>query len=261
MTDRIDAIAREIIRQHEAGEGFRNLAGDLAPRDMEEAYAAQFRLHEIHAAGGRGPLGGRKIALASKALQELCGLDQPIAGGVFAREILASPAEIRLADHHGLGFEFELAVRLGADIGPGDGPFDARSIRERVATIHPAFEMIIDRGADYSALSGLTMAADNAWCGGVVLGPAIPGWRDMDVEGLTGALIWNGEQAGEARVGDADPFGSLAWVAGVATGAGGALRAGDIVITGSVIRTRAPKAGDHVIYRIGDGHEVEVRVG
>ncbi|MEO1613525.1 MAG: hypothetical protein AAFU55_14405, partial [Pseudomonadota bacterium] len=61
---RTDVIAREIIRQHQAGERYRNFSGDLAPRDIDEAYAAQFRLHEIHAAEGRGPLAGRKIALA-----------------------------------------------------------------------------------------------------------------------------------------------------------------------------------------------------
>lgn len=259
-TDRADAIAAEIMRQHRAGETYRNLSGDLAPRDMEEAYAAQFRLHQMHARDGRGPLGGRKIALASKVQQALCGIDHPLAGGLFAREILPSPAAIRLADFHGLGLEFELAAKLGADIGPGDGPFDAAAIRDRVASIHPALEIIIDRGADYSDLSGLSMAADNAWSGGAVIGPAIPGWRDQDVDELTGALFWNEEPAGTARIGDADPFGSLAWVAGVVTGAGGSLKAGDIVITGSVIRTRAPAAGDRVVYRIGDGHEAALSI-
>ncbi len=86
MTDRLDTIAREIIRQHEAGESFTNLSGDLAPRDIKEAYAAQFRLHEIHAAEGRGPLAGRKIALASAVQQELCGVDHPLAGGCWGAE-------------------------------------------------------------------------------------------------------------------------------------------------------------------------------
>ncbi|QIE55727.1 hypothetical protein G5B40_09865 [Pikeienuella piscinae] len=259
-TDRTDAIAREIIRQHEAGEPFRNLEGDLAPRDMAEAYAAQFRLQEIHAETGRGALGGRKIALASKVQQALCGVDHPLAGGIFASEIHDSPATLDLAAYHGLGLEFELAVKLGADITPDDGPLDAAAARGRVASIHPAFEMIIDRGADYSALNGLTMAADNAWCAGIVLGPAIEGWRELDVDELSGALFWNDEPPATARVGDADPFGSLAWVASVLTGAGRALKAGEVIITGSVIRTRAPQAGDHVRYRIGETAEVELRI-
>ncbi|MEM8752801.1 MAG: hypothetical protein AAGF90_07485, partial [Pseudomonadota bacterium] len=241
MSDRADAIAREIMRQHEAGERYRDLPAPLGPRDMEEAYAAQFRLHELHEAGGRGPLGGRKIALASAVQQRLCGVDHPIAGGIFAAEIVESPATIRLADHHGLGLEFELAVTLGEDVAPDDGPLDAAGARAKAAAIRPAFELIIDRGADYGDLDARTMAADNAWCAGVVLGPEIEGWRDMDVEGTPVALLWNDEPAVAAKVGDADPFGSLAWVANVLTSAGRTIRAGEVVITGSVIKTRAPK--------------------
>ncbi|MEX2519792.1 MAG: hypothetical protein WD969_10725 [Paracoccaceae bacterium] len=261
MNDRIDAIAREIIRQHQTGETFSIFEAPMAPRDMDEAYAAQFHLHRLHAAEGRGPLGGRKIALASKVQQELCGVDHPIAGGIFAREIHQSPAKLKLADYHGLGLEFELAAVLAADIGPGDGPFDKTTIREKVASVHPAFEMIIDRGADYAKLNGLTMAADNAWCAGIVLGPAIGDWRALDVDALPVSLRWNDEPEQTALAGAADPFGSLAWVAGVLTGAGQVLKAGEVVITGSVIRTRAPEIGDHVRYRIGDTAEVEVTIG
>lgn len=258
-----DAIAREIMRQHAAGEIYRNLSGDLEPATMADAYAAQFRLHELHAAagaGGRGPLGGRKIALASAVQQALCGVDHPIAGGIFAKEIHESPAEIALADHHGLGMEFELATVLAEDVGPGDGPFDAASIRGKVARIHPAFEMIIDRGADYGALDARTMAADNAWCAGIVLGPAIEGWEAMDVDALPVSLHWNDEPPTTARAGDADPFGSLAWVAGVLTGAGQTLKAGEVVITGSVIKTRAPSRGDRLRYRVGETAEVAATI-
>lgn len=260
MTDRLDVIAREIIRQHQAGERYANLTGDPAPRDIGEAYAAQFRLHEIHAKEGRGPLGGRKIALASAVQQQLCGVDHPIAGGIFANEMFESPATLRLADYHGLGLEFELAVILGEDLAPGDGPFDAAAVRARTTAIRPAFEMIIDRGADYSDLNALTMAADNAWCAGIVLGPEIAGWRDMDVDAIPVSLHWNDEAPATAKVGDADPFGSLAWVANVLTGAGQVVKAGEVVITGSVIKTRAPEVGDKVRYDVGGLGSVELSV-
>ena len=52
---------------------------------MDEAYLAQKLFHEQ---SGRSELGGHKIALASKVQQELCGIDHPIAGGIFKNEIL-----------------------------------------------------------------------------------------------------------------------------------------------------------------------------
>ena len=129
--DKIERIARAIKTAHEAGDTFANLEGDLAPDDAAEAYAAQDRLHELHAEGGRGGLGGRKIALASKVQQELCGIDHPIAGGIFADEIMTSPARVVRADYHGLGVEFELAVKLSRDLTASDGLFDAGTIRRR----------------------------------------------------------------------------------------------------------------------------------
>ena len=248
MIDKTGKIAQAIMAAHAAGEPFGNLDGDLAPEDLAQAYAAQARLHELHAEGGRGILGGRKIALASKVQQELCGVDHPIAGGIFANEIVASPAAIEMSQYHGLGVEFELAFKLDSDLTSRNGPYGKETICECIASVHPAFELIIDRKADYSNLDVLTMIADNAWSAGVVLGPEVLGWREQDLDNLTGVLHWNDDPPVEARTGDADPLGSLVWVVNLVTGMEGSLRAGEIVITGSVIKTRYPTAGDRMRY-------------
>ncbi len=260
MADKVDRIARAIFAVHEAGERFANLSGDLAPADIAEAYAAQDRLHRLHAEHGRGRLGGRKIALASKVQQELCGIDHPIAGGIFADEIMASPATVARADYHGLGIEFELAFKIGKGLTAADGPFDAASVRGAIASVHPAFELIDDRKADYADLDALTMAADNAWCAGVVLGPATSDWQGLDLYELPVSLHWNDDAPVHARTGDADPLGSLAWVTNEVTGRGGMLHAGDIVITGSVIKTRYPGAGEHFRYEIDGLGAVELTI-
>ena len=259
MTDRTDATARELKRQHEAGETYRTLEGALKPVDIDEAYAAQFRLHQLHLENGRGPLAGRKIALASKVQQELCGVNHPIAGGVFKRDIHQSPATLRMADFNGPGLEFEMAAVLSEGVSPGEGPFDAQSIRAKVKSLHPAFEMIIDRHADYSKIEATTMVADNCWCAGVILGPEIENWRDLDLDDLPCELLWNDEPPVHARSGDAGPLDKLAWIATELARRGQSLNPGDVVITGSVIRTRAPKAGDHVRYRIA-GYETSVKM-
>jgi len=258
--DKSEEIARAIKTAHVAGETFQNLTAGLAPANVAAAYEAQFALHRLHETDGRGPLGGRKIALASKVQQELCGINHPIAGGIFAREIMASPAEVKLSDYYGLGVEFEMAVKLDADLTAANAPFDKQNIRDKVASVHAAFELIIDRGADYGALDALTMIADNAWCGGVVLGPEISGWRDLDLDALPVALHWNDDPPVEAMTGLADPLGSLAWVCNLVTERGGTLRAGDIVITGSVIKTRYPKAGDRMRYDIAGFSDVSLSI-
>lgn len=260
MTDKIDRIARFIRAAHEAGDGFANLEGDVAPDDVAQAYAAQDRLHALHAANGRGRLGGRKIALASKVQQELCGIDHPIAGGIYADEIVTSPAKVARDAYHGLGIEFELAVKFGEDVTAAGGPYDADTIRKTIASVHPAFELIIDREADYARLDALTMIADNAWCAGVVLGPEIPGWRDLDLNELPVKLYWNEDAPIEAKTGAADPLATLAWVANLVTSMGNIMRAGEIVITGSVIKTRYPGAGEHFRYEIAGLADVSLEI-
>lgn len=252
-----DEIAHEIIAQHRSGRRFHALTGALVPRDIDEAYEAQSALHALHAKGERGALGGRKIALASAVQQQLCGIDHPIAGGIFKSEILESPADIVRADYHGLGIEFELAVEIGRDItAPGH---DRDSIRGHIAAIRPAFELIIDRGADYSTLDARTMIADNAWCAGVILGDPIADWHGRDIDALACVLDWTGEDQATAVTGDADPLGSLAWVANLVTGQGQRIRAGEIIITGSVIKTRYPKSATTARYAIA-GEAVELRI-
>ena len=260
MTDRIDRIAQAIKTAHETAEPFRNLDGDLAPTDIPEAYAAQFRLHDLHVKNGRGALGGRKIALASKVQQELCGIDHPIAGAIFANEIMASPVAINLADYHGLGVEFELAIMLADDLTGALAPFSKDTISRHIASVHPAYELIIDRNADYNILNALTMIADNAWCAGVILGPEIPDWRALDLDELPVTLHWNDEAPVPAKTGLADPLGSLAWVASLITGMGGTIHAGDIVITGSVIKTRYPEPGDRMRYDIDGRADVVLTI-
>jgi 2-keto-4-pentenoate hydratase len=56
------------------------------------------------------------------------------------------------------------------------------------------------------------------------------------------------------------PFEGLAWLANLLASRGRAMTAGEIVITGSALRTRFPKAGDEVAYRIAGLGEANVRI-
>lgn len=242
------AIARRLADDWRDRAPYATLTGDLAPVDIADAYAAQSALQALLAAS-RGPRAGRKIALSSKAMQEMCGVDQPIAGAFFTSDVLASPARVALSTFRHLGLEFELALTLKADAPARAAPYDAASARALVASARPAFELIEDKGADYAALDPLTLIADNAWCGGVVLGDEIEGWAALDLADLPAELDEGGVVTA-ANTGLADPLGSLAWVLNNAVDRGDPVRAGEVVITGSVLRTRFPAAGQEFTYRI-----------
>lgn len=259
-SDRVAEIAAHLYAQHVRKEPYKGFEGTHAPADLAEAYAVQFALQDLFVAGGRGSLAGHKIALTSKPMQAFCGVDHPIAGGLFSEDIRHSPCDIRLTDFQRLGIEFELAFEIGDAARSASPPFDPRSVREIVVGCRPSFELIEDRGADYGKLTATGLAADNAWSGGVVLGPSLENWRTLDLDDLPVTLFYNDETPQHANTGAADPLGSLAWVGNHLSGYGRRLEPGHIVITGSTMATRFPKPGDRIRYGIDGLAEVAVKV-
>jgi 2-keto-4-pentenoate hydratase len=259
---RVARIARHIFEGHERRRRFERLRGELAPATMAEAYDVQDEVHRLFRAAGWGEPAGHKIALTSKPIQELCGVDQPAGGAIFARTVHPSPATVRLADFMHLGLEFELGVRLGADLPATGAPYTRDAVAERVAACMPAFELIEDRGADYGDLDAVSILTDKCWCGGVVLGPEVADWLRLDLTRAPVELVWNGEAIDQGVTGAAmgHPFEGLAWLANLLAGRGRGMKAGEIVITGSALRTRFPEAGDEVTYRIAGLGEATVRV-
>jgi 2-oxo-3-hexenedioate decarboxylase/2-keto-4-pentenoate hydratase len=178
---------------------------------------------------------GLKIATTTKVMQQLMGIDHPCMGTIFASRVHASPARIAKADYINVRVECELAVRLGSDLAQVGTPHTRASVRPAVREVMPAFELIEDRFADYKASKALSLIADNAWNGGIVIAPPTPLPPGLDLDGIAGVLKRNGKPVGEGRTDD--PLGALAWLANQAAECGRPMTAGMVVITGSVIPT------------------------
>ena len=255
--NRLEQIAQYMLDQHNSKQNFENLPVTLMPKDFDEAYETQKIFQEN---SGRGSLGGFKIALASKVQQQLCGIDHPVAGGIFANEIRSSPSTFELKNFHGLGLEFEIAATMSDDLKPEMGPFNSANIRKYIKSLSPAFELIIDRNANYSNINPLSMITDNAWCSGIVLGKELPDWKKLNLDTIKSQLLWNDETPQNAMIKDANPLESLAWVSNLLTSLGRTIPKHSVIITGSVIKTRAPNKGDHIIYKVEDLSEVEIKI-
>lgn len=256
----IDRVAARIAAANRSRERFRPLRGADAPTDLDDAYRIQERVDRL--LGGANGSAGHKIALASKAVQELCGIDSPAYGALPAAGVRRSPAALKASAFVRLGLEFEIAVTMGRDAPPEDAPWDRESIADRVAHCAPAFETVDDRGADYADLDAASVVADRCWCAGAVLGPPSAAWRGLDLAAAPAALTWNGEivDRGTAGASMGHPFEGLAWVANHLAARGRTLAAGEIVITGSALATRFPEPGDEIAYAVEGLGEARVRV-
>jgi 2-keto-4-pentenoate hydratase len=259
----VQRIARGIFEANRARERFRPLRGADAPGSMEAAYRIQDEVHRLfEVEGGQGPLGGHKIALTSRAVQELCGVDRPAYGAIFAGTIRRSPAVLRAADFMHLGLEFELAVAIGSDVPASGAPYDRATIAPFVEGCMPAFELIEDRHADYRELDAGSILTDRCWCAGVVLGAPVADSRQVDLATTPVELDWNGQVIDRGVAGDSmgHPLDGLAWIANHLAARGRSMAKGEIAITGSALKTRFPELGDKVTYRIAGLGETTVRL-
>ena len=257
----IDATARACFDTHRARTRYRPLDAAVRAAPLDDAYRIQDALHRLLAEAGRGEIAGWKIALTSKAMQQMTGVDQPAAGAIFSTTIHASPARVALGAYHHLGVEFEVAVRLADDLPASGGPWTRASVAAHVGACLPAFELVEDGDADYKTLDAFTLVAQNTWNGGVVLGAPVTTWQKLDLETAVTRAWVNDEPAGQGKTGDAlgHPLEAVAWLANLLNGRGRMLDRGMIVMTGSSITTKFPAPGDRVRFAIDGLGEISLQ--
>ena len=250
--DAIAAAARTSLEMHRTRARYRPFDAVLRTAPLEDAYRIQDALHRLMGEAGRGEIAGWKIALTSKAMQQMTGVDQPAAGAIFSKLVHASPARVDVAAYHHLGVEFEVAVRMGDDLPASGGPWTRTSVAVRVAACLPAFELVEDGDADYKTLDAFTLVAQNTWNGGVVLGTSGGDWRRVDLETAVTRCWINDRPEGQGKTGDAmgHPFEAVAWLANLLNRRGRQLERDMIVMTGSSITTKFPAPGDRVRFVI-----------
>lgn len=251
------AAAQAIAEAHKLRKPFENLSGPFEPPTITDAYDAQDALVGLWEPE-RGPVVGRKIATTTKVMQDLMGINHPCGGLIYQNCVHRSGAAIERAKFINCVVECELAVRLGQDLPMETAPYSPADVRNAVGTVMAAFELIEDRNAVYRATDPKTLIADNAWNGGIVIGEEVTVPPDFNLDGLTARVVHNGHPPAEGRTDS--PMQALSWVANLAAEREQPMKAGMIVITGSVVPTFAVQSGDEVAFEIDGIGSVRMRV-
>lgn len=254
-----DELAQLLVREHAAGTKFHRIGQEAGVTDLAAAYAVQRRFVELMSAAAGSPA-GYKIGLTSARMQKMCGIDQPVAGVVLASRVMQSGVVLQARRYRHMGLEFEIGVRLGRDLPRGEAPFTMERVAQAVDGVCAAVEVVDDRNADYSMLEALSLIADNSWNAGAVLGTFSKSWDNL--EAATGIVKLNGQEIdrGYGRDVLGHPFVPLTWLANHLAATGGALRAGDVVLTGSLIPTRFPKEAGAFRYELSGVGAIELSV-
>jgi 2-keto-4-pentenoate hydratase len=238
--------AEALLAEHKANLRFKPLGPPEAPATISDAYDIQQKYVAL-LRGEHGDAVGYKVGLTSAAMQAFCGIDHPIAGVVLASRLHRSGATVRRSDFGRLGLEFEIAVRIKSDVAVTGMPCTAGMIAPHIDGVCAAIELVDDRGADYANLDVLSLVADNSWNGGIVLSEFATTWPDL--ESVPGLATKDGVAIGEGHGRDilGHPFNSVAWLATQLASRGAGLKAGQVVMTGSVMKTVFPV--EDAIYR------------
>ena len=252
-------LAHALLTEHDKGEAFHPFEEGSGVETADDAYAVQD--HYVSLLRERlGARAGYKVGLTSAKMQAMCGIDQPVAGVVFGERVFHSGAILDASRYGRLGVEFEIGVRLGTNLGPSPRPYAVETVATAVSAICAAVEMVDDRNAEYGKLDALALIADNSWNAGIVLGEWCDNWPDpAGIEGvvwLDGVVI----DSGHGRDVLGHPFAPLAWLANHLLSRGEGLKAGDIVLTGSLCVTRFPKPPCRFRYELPGMSEVAFRI-
>jgi 2-keto-4-pentenoate hydratase len=224
------------------------LAAEIAPRDEADGYRIQEAVHAVLAAQV-GPLVGYKIGCTSAVMQRYLGIPHPCGGGVFAKGVHSSGVSLRHGDYICVGVECEIAVRLARDLVQTGTAFTADTVADAIDAYHPAIEIVDDRYADWRTIGAPTLVADDFFAAGCVLGKPVSRAAAPGLLDVVGVAFINGIEVGRGTGADVlgHPHAALAWLANHLAAQRKNLRAGQIVLTGSLVQTVWLNAGDKVV--------------
>jgi 2-keto-4-pentenoate hydratase len=249
--DKILAAAKNIASARRSRSPLAALSSELVPQDEAAGYKVQRAVHDL-LLPQVGSLVGYKIGCTSAVMQQYLDIPHPCGGGVFAKGVHETGAKLRFGDYVRAGVECEIAVRLARNLSPSEAPFTAEWVMEAIEAYHPAIEIVDDRYVKWETMGAPTLVADDFFAAGCVLGKAVPRTNAPDLLSVVGRAIVNGTEAGRGTGADVlgHPHNALAWLANHLAEEGKGLHAGQIVLTGSLVKTVWLNAGDSVVMEL-----------
>ena len=187
---------------------------------------------------------GKKIGVTSKVVQDMLGVHQPDFGFLTDKMEYANGADIPVAGNLiAPRAEAEIGFKLKKDLsGPG---VTEQDVLDATDYIMPCFEIVDSRIKDWKIKIQDTVA-DNASCGVFVLGEEKVDPRTVDLPNLKVVVKKNGEFLSEG-LGSAvqgNPLTAVAWLANTLGAYDIPFKAGEVILSGSLVPLEDVKAGD-----------------
>src|SRR5215475_4864857 len=182
-------------------------------------------------AAGEKPIGW-KVGLGAKPAMERLKITMPVVGYMMGKSVIPNGSTASVAGWIQPVAEPEIAVYMASDLAGGAS---REAAMRAVGSLGPAIEL-----ADLAAPPTDVEAtlAGNIFHRSVILGPPDAARAGVKLDGLVGLIFRRGEQVArqedlQANIGNIVDI--VAHVAGTLAASGEKLRAGDVIITGSIV--------------------------
>ena len=225
---------------------------------IEDAYHISLRMVNRRLDDGEKII-GKKIGVTSKAVQNMLNVHRPDFGYLTDRMVYGTSDEMPISSELiQPRAEGEIAFILKDDLdGPGISTADVLRATEGVMA---CFEIVDSRVRDWKIKIQDTVA-DNASCGLFVLGDSLVDPRDVDLSTCGMVLEKNGEViatgAGAAALGS--PVNCVAWLANTLSEFDIGLKAGEVILSGSLVPLMPIVPGDSMYVTVGGIGSASVR--
>lgn len=232
--------------------------GVLDDSRLAEGMKTQLAVRRTRLAGGETPIGW-KAGFGTKAMLEKLKIDGPLIGFMTDRSIAASGSTVSIAGWVKPVAEPEVAIHMGSDLGAGA---DDATVRAAIAGIGPAIELadLNPPPEDVEAI-----LSDNIFHRYVVLGDVDRSRAGADLSGITARVHRNGEEVASTTEIEANT-GTLLMitrrVADTLAALGETLKAGEVIIAGSIVPPVFVEATDReVVCELDPIGSVSIRFG
>lgn len=252
-----DEIAATFTAARAAGRSLDRFPGS-APANLEAAY----RVQAAAIARWPDPVKGWKVARVPPAFATQFP-EERLIGPAFARNIHSvadgGVAQCPVFEGGFAAVEAEIVIVVATDAPVGKTDWTSDSVVDLVRSMHIGVEVASSPLATLNDLGPGAVIADfgNNW--GVVVGPAIANWRELETIDVETFIDDTSVGRGKA-VKKAGPLGALAFTLNKRAWQGASLHAGDVISTGMITGVHDVKIGQHSRHVFAGCGEVRVEI-
>lgn len=254
--DNVIRIARSFVDARRTGHALPDYPGQM-PAALDEAYAVQDAAIDLtHRA-----VAGWKVGKINPPIEDT----DRLAGPIFVDQVVVANGAAIAMDVFEGGFaaaESEFLLRIGTAPDPAKTSYTIDEARDLLDAVHVGIEIASSPFPGINENGPGVTISDFGNNNGLIVGAAIEGWQDIDLDSWPVELWINGEQAGAATTATMldGPFGAARFLFELMAARGIALAPGQWISTGAVTGVHPVRIGDSVEARFDGRFTVDCTI-